>query len=198
MRWTQPIFAAALLATLAACTDDVPTTANPRTTTDPITEVTILVDSGGAQPHPVRGRPPLRPVMPSAGAQVRRRALVRGAAADRRRGAARRPRPLAETRLFPQFYLCPAYAAGRMVGVAQSVRAPGCGPGGRGFKSPRSPLVNGRRDVAYVRRPFCCFQILHLFFAFTHLIRLKNGVKIEIEPGCTSRLDRGTHRNRSA
>jgi hypothetical protein len=27
----------------------------------------------------------------------------------------------------------------RMVAVAQSVRAPGCGPGGRGFDSPRSP-----------------------------------------------------------
>ena len=26
-----------------------------------------------------------------------------------------------------------------MVGVAQLVRAPGCGPGGRGFKSPHSP-----------------------------------------------------------
>ena len=26
-----------------------------------------------------------------------------------------------------------------MVGVAQLVRAPGCGPGGRGFESPRSP-----------------------------------------------------------
>ncbi|SVC98448.1 uncharacterized protein METZ01_LOCUS351302 [marine metagenome] len=26
-----------------------------------------------------------------------------------------------------------------MVGVAQQVRAPGCGPGGRGFKSHRSP-----------------------------------------------------------
>ena len=26
-----------------------------------------------------------------------------------------------------------------MVGVAQLVRAPGCGPGGRGFKSHRSP-----------------------------------------------------------
>ncbi len=26
-----------------------------------------------------------------------------------------------------------------MVGVAQLVRAPGCDPGGRGFKSPRSP-----------------------------------------------------------
>src|ERR1019366_4025138 len=26
-----------------------------------------------------------------------------------------------------------------LVGVAQKVRAPGCGPGGRGFKSPRSP-----------------------------------------------------------
>jgi hypothetical protein len=29
-----------------------------------------------------------------------------------------------------------------VVGVAQSVRAPGCGPGGRGFKSRRSPLRN--------------------------------------------------------
>ena len=26
-----------------------------------------------------------------------------------------------------------------MVGVAQSIRAPGCGPGGRGFDSHRSP-----------------------------------------------------------
>ena len=26
-----------------------------------------------------------------------------------------------------------------MVGVAQLVRAPGCGPGGRGFETPRSP-----------------------------------------------------------
>ena len=30
-------------------------------------------------------------------------------------------------------HLCPS------VGVAQSVRAPGCGPGGRGFETPRSP-----------------------------------------------------------
>ncbi len=30
-----------------------------------------------------------------------------------------------------------------MVGVAQQVRAPGCGPGGRGFKSHRSPQVRG-------------------------------------------------------
>jgi len=30
MRWTQPIFAAALLATLAACSDDLPTAAVPR------------------------------------------------------------------------------------------------------------------------------------------------------------------------
>ena len=28
---------------------------------------------------------------------------------------------------------------GCMVGVAQLVRAPGCGPGGRGFKSHHSP-----------------------------------------------------------
>ena len=30
-----------------------------------------------------------------------------------------------------------------MVAVAQLVRAPGCGPGGRGFESPRSPLHDG-------------------------------------------------------
>lgn len=28
-----------------------------------------------------------------------------------------------------------------MVGVAQVVRAPGCGPGGRGFKSHLSPAI---------------------------------------------------------
>ncbi len=28
-----------------------------------------------------------------------------------------------------------------MVGVAQLVRAPGCGPGGRGFKPHHSPLI---------------------------------------------------------
>lgn len=27
----------------------------------------------------------------------------------------------------------------RLVGVAQLVRAPGCGPGGRGFETPRPP-----------------------------------------------------------
>ena len=30
---------------------------------------------------------------------------------------------------------------GPMVGVAQSVRASGCGPEGRGFESPRSPQI---------------------------------------------------------
>ena len=34
----------------------------------------------------------------------------------------------------------------RMVGVAQLVRAPGCGPGGRGFESPRSPHFVGRHQ----------------------------------------------------
>ena len=29
-----------------------------------------------------------------------------------------------------------------MVGVAQLVRAPGCGPGGRGFETPRPPQQN--------------------------------------------------------
>ena len=31
-----------------------------------------------------------------------------------------------------------------VVAVAQLVRAPGCGPGGRGFKSPRSPSFRRR------------------------------------------------------
>ena len=31
-----------------------------------------------------------------------------------------------------------------MVGVAQLVRAPGCGPGGRGFETPRPPQQNFR------------------------------------------------------
>jgi hypothetical protein len=33
------------------------------------------------------------------------------------------------------------------VGVAQVVRAPGCGPGGRGFKSPRSPQIRDVEDI---------------------------------------------------
>ena len=39
-------------------------------------------------------------------------------------------------------------AAGTMVGVAQLVRAPGCGPGGRGFESPRPPQRNSRSGGA--------------------------------------------------
>ena len=35
---------------------------------------------------------------------------------------------------------------GSMVGVAQLVRAPGCGPGGRRFKSGRPPFVTGKEN----------------------------------------------------
>ncbi len=43
----------------------------------------------------------------------------------------------------------------RMVGVAQLVRAPGCGPGGQGFKSLHSPhlVYGGRSSVG--RAPGC-------------------------------------------
>jgi hypothetical protein len=37
-----------------------------------------------------------------------------------------------------------------MVGVAQLVRVPGCGPGGRGFKSPHSPHDKMRSHVKNV------------------------------------------------
>ena len=44
-----------------------------------------------------------------------------------------------------------------MVGVAQLVRVPGCGPGGRGFKSPHSPHTRNeesrqRRDSFFVSK----------------------------------------------
>ena len=39
-----------------------------------------------------------------------------------------------------------------MVGVAQLVRAPGCGPGGRGFKSHHSPTeISGYSVVRLTR-----------------------------------------------
>ena len=42
----------------------------------------------------------------------------------------------------------------RMVGVAQLVRALGCGPRGRGFESPRSPQIVGRYQFRYRRHEF--------------------------------------------
>ena len=45
-----------------------------------------------------------------------------------------------------------------MVGVAQLVRAPGCGPGGRGFKSHHSP--NKQLSV----------RIIHTLFVFLLLV----------------------------
>ena len=41
-----------------------------------------------------------------------------------------------------------------MVGVAQLVRALGCGPRGRGFESPRSPQIVGRYQFRYRRHEF--------------------------------------------
>ncbi len=56
--------------------------------------------------------------------------------------------------------LCsPAEAAGlanrRAVTVAQLVRAPGCGPGGRGFDSHQSPQTRVTRSVAAASRSRC-------------------------------------------
>lgn len=36
-----------------------------------------------------------------------------------------------------------------MVGVAQLVRAPGCGPGGRGFETHHSPHFTFKRTVEF-------------------------------------------------
>lgn len=43
-----------------------------------------------------------------------------------------------------------------MVAVAQLVRAPGCGPGGRGFEPPQPPVINlyGQKDYNSVHRGF--------------------------------------------
>ena len=40
----------------------------------------------------------------------------------------------------------------KMVGVAQLVRVPGCGPGGRGFKSLHSPHIYNFAPVAQLDR----------------------------------------------
>ena len=47
-----------------------------------------------------------------------------------------------------------------MVGVAQLVRAPGCGPGGRGFETPRSPHFGCRHRVIGAGRAVL-FRELH-------------------------------------
>ena len=41
---------------------------------------------------------------------------------------------------------------GHMVAVAQVVRASGCGPEGRGFESPQSPLISGTHVIRSVRK----------------------------------------------
>ena len=47
------------------------------------------------------------------------------------------------------------------MGVAQLVRAPGCGPGGRGFETPRSPHFGCRHRVIGAGRAVL-FRELHL------------------------------------
>ena len=61
----------------------------------------------------------------------------------------RRPNPVRPSDRVPLCFIQPgSRAACAMVGVAQLVRAPGCGPGGRGFESPRPPQRNSRSGGA--------------------------------------------------
>ena len=55
-----------------------------------------------------------------------------------------------------------------LVGVAQVVRAPGCGPGGRRFKSGRSPSISGgwTRPKRVVRRELTGMWHLAILHAF--------------------------------
>ena len=51
----------------------------------------------------------------------------------------------------------------RLVGVAQLVRAPGCGPGGRGFETPRPPQTLPR---------LCIQSWWNEYLAIPHVARL--------------------------
>ena len=59
-----------------------------------------------------------------------------------------------------------------MVIVAQLVRAPGCGPGGRGFKSPHSPHIKALsgfgKGFKFIER-----NILHLYNRLTLSPKIK-------------------------
>ncbi len=60
-----------------------------------------------------------------------------------------------------------------MVVVAQLVRAPDCGSGGRGFKSPLSPFFLG---ISFLGYPFllgCIPDMVHAFFGHAFLWRPK-------------------------
>jgi hypothetical protein len=55
-----------------------------------------------------------------------------------------------------------------MVGVAQLVRAPDCGSGGRGFETRHSPHTFSLNNQSSTRHPFSVFELLlkkgqHLF-----------------------------------
>ena len=63
---------------------------------------------------------------------------------------------------------------GNMVGVAQLVRAPGCGPGGRGFDSHRSPhsrQIAGSQASCQFHGVFC----FSLFPLSAFLDKLRRG-----------------------
>ena len=61
----------------------------------------------------------------------------------------------------------------RTVSVAQLVRAPGCGPGCRGFESPRSPQTS--RPAGIPRRPFFISSRFSLTLSLAGCKRITGG-----------------------
>ena len=100
------------------------------------------------RPHPGNQQPRLRP-RPAKATRTSDRTRtcnLRGRSSllypvELRRQIKRTPGAATPVHSLPDHRIGPTVRFGvGMVGVAQLVRAPGCGPGGRGFESPRSPV----------------------------------------------------------